>query len=108
MARHRYPELEFTQGALEHLPYEDASFDVVTCCDTLEHVEDERLSLNELARSPTGRRAHHHHAPPRAVSRLDHSNYLPASRRLLARRLPGLFATVQQARNKAGAAALGI
>jgi SAM-dependent methyltransferase len=50
VATHRYPEIEFTHGVLEHLPYEDASFDVVTCCDTLEHVADERGSLDELWR----------------------------------------------------------
>jgi len=37
-------------GRGEDLPYPDASFEVVTCCDVLEHVEDLPRVLSELAR----------------------------------------------------------
>jgi ubiquinone/menaquinone biosynthesis C-methylase UbiE len=101
VARDRYPHIEFTQGVLEHLPYEDASFDVVTCCDALEHVADERGSLNELWRVLRPGGVLILSTPHRGLfGWLDHSNYLPGLRKLLAHRAPRLFATVQRARNR--------
>ena len=38
------------QGAGEHLPFPDASFDQVICTETLEHVPDDRAVLCELMR----------------------------------------------------------
>lgn len=102
IAQERYPEIEFVQGVLEELPFEDSSFDVITCCDTLEHVEDERRSLNELWRVLAPGGALILTTPHRGLfSWLDHANYLPAMRGLLARRLPALFAMVQRSRGKA-------
>jgi SAM-dependent methyltransferase len=101
VATHRYPDIEFTHGVLEHLPYEDASFDVLTCCDTLEHVTDERGSLDELWRvlRPGGTLII---TTPHSglFGWLDHANYLPALRELVARRAPRLFSTAQRARKK--------
>jgi SAM-dependent methyltransferase len=38
------------QAAVEELPYEDASFDLVTCLDVIEHTDDDVRSLRELRR----------------------------------------------------------
>jgi ubiquinone/menaquinone biosynthesis C-methylase UbiE len=35
---------------LEHLPFKDGAFDVVTCFHTIEHVLDPQLALDELVR----------------------------------------------------------
>jgi SAM-dependent methyltransferase len=37
-------------GPIEQLPFEDASFDLVTCLDVVEHTPDDRRSLGELRR----------------------------------------------------------
>jgi SAM-dependent methyltransferase len=37
-------------GALEAIPFEDASFDLVTCLDVIEHTDDDVVSLRELRR----------------------------------------------------------
>ena len=41
---------EYVQGNVEHLPFEDGSFDVVTCFHTLEHVRRLSVALSELKR----------------------------------------------------------
>jgi len=38
------------QGEAEHLPYEDASFDLVTGLDVVEHLDDDRAGLAEMRR----------------------------------------------------------
>ena len=38
------------QGFVEKLPFENNSFDVVTCSHTLEHIIEERLAVKELLR----------------------------------------------------------
>jgi SAM-dependent methyltransferase len=45
------------QGAAEALPYEDASFDLVTGLDVVEHLDDDVLGLKEMRRvlRPRGR-----------------------------------------------------
>jgi SAM-dependent methyltransferase len=40
-------------GSLEALPYPDATFDVVTCLDVLEHLPNDELALAELRRVTT-------------------------------------------------------
>lgn len=40
----------FAYGTLESLPFADASFDVVACCEVLEHVEDDERGLAEIQR----------------------------------------------------------
>jgi SAM-dependent methyltransferase len=48
---------EVSVARLEEIPYPDASFDLVTCLDVLEHTPDDRVSLRELRRvvRPGGR-----------------------------------------------------
>ena len=37
-------------GRLEELPWEDSTFDLITCLDVLEHTPDDRVTLRELLR----------------------------------------------------------
>ncbi len=37
-------------GSLEHLPWEDESFDLITCLDVIEHIDDDIGALAELRR----------------------------------------------------------
>jgi SAM-dependent methyltransferase len=37
-------------GRLEELPWEDATFDLITCLDVIEHTPDDRVTLRELRR----------------------------------------------------------
>ena len=37
-------------GRLEELPWDDASFDLITCLDVVEHTPDDRVALRELRR----------------------------------------------------------
>jgi 2-polyprenyl-3-methyl-5-hydroxy-6-metoxy-1,4-benzoquinol methylase len=48
-ARERYAA-EFRVADVADLPFEDASFDLVVCFETIEHVEDAERVLGELAR----------------------------------------------------------
>jgi SAM-dependent methyltransferase len=41
---------EVREGLVEGIPYEDASFDLVTCLDVIEHTDDDVVSLRELRR----------------------------------------------------------
>jgi SAM-dependent methyltransferase len=41
---------EVKVGSLERLPWEDGSFDLITCLDVLEHIPDDRGALAELRR----------------------------------------------------------
>jgi SAM-dependent methyltransferase len=52
LARQRVPEAELHAAPLDELPFEDASFDLVTCNDVLQHVPESELeeSLSELRR----------------------------------------------------------
>lgn len=53
----RVPGVRVCQAALDHLPFRDRSFDLVSCILALEHVADERAVLSELRRvtAPGGR-----------------------------------------------------
>lgn len=50
VAAERYPWIDFRAAPLEAIPHTSESFDVVLCLDVLEHVQDERQSLDELFR----------------------------------------------------------
>jgi SAM-dependent methyltransferase len=41
---------EVRVGRLEQLPWPDASFDLITCLDVIEHTPDDRATLTELGR----------------------------------------------------------
>ncbi len=41
---------EVCVGRLEQLPWEDDTFDLITCLDVIEHTPDDRLTLRELRR----------------------------------------------------------
>ncbi len=49
-ARQSGLEIEYRQGVGEQMPFEDASFDLVYCCDVLEHVNDLERVIAETAR----------------------------------------------------------
>ncbi|MGH2858620.1 MAG: class I SAM-dependent methyltransferase [Solirubrobacteraceae bacterium] len=41
---------EVVQGRLEQLPWEDRTFELITCLDVIEHVPDDTVALRELLR----------------------------------------------------------
>jgi 2-polyprenyl-6-hydroxyphenyl methylase / 3-demethylubiquinone-9 3-methyltransferase len=43
-------EIEYLRATGEALPFEDATFEVVYCCDVLEHVDDVGRTVAEIAR----------------------------------------------------------
>lgn len=49
-AQERGMAIDYEVGYGEQLPFDDAEFDVVYCCDTLEHVRDPALVVREAAR----------------------------------------------------------
>jgi len=42
--------INYLQAAAENLPFDDSSFDLVTCCDVLEHVDDLPQVIKEINR----------------------------------------------------------
>jgi SAM-dependent methyltransferase len=48
VARERHPDVR--HGQVEAIPFDDGSFDLVTCLDVLEHTLDDRRTLAELRR----------------------------------------------------------
>jgi 2-polyprenyl-6-hydroxyphenyl methylase / 3-demethylubiquinone-9 3-methyltransferase len=44
-------EIDYRVGKGEALPFPDGSFDIVVCCDVLEHVDDVSLVISEVART---------------------------------------------------------
>lgn len=44
-------EIDYRVGKGESLPFPDASFDIVACCDVLEHVDDFGRVIGEIART---------------------------------------------------------
>jgi len=49
-ARTQGLRIRYERGAGESLPFEDASYDIVLCCDVLEHVRDRAKVISETAR----------------------------------------------------------
>jgi SAM-dependent methyltransferase len=43
-------EYDVRVGRLEQLPWDDATFDLITCLDVIEHTPDDRVALGELRR----------------------------------------------------------
>lgn len=43
--------IDYHAGKGEALPFPDGSFDIVACCDVLEHVDDFSLVISEVART---------------------------------------------------------
>ena len=43
-------DIRYEKGVGERLPYGDASFDIVFCCDVLEHVQDLPKVISEISR----------------------------------------------------------
>lgn len=43
-------DIRYETGSGEALPFSDAAFDVVACCDVLEHVDDQERVVSEIAR----------------------------------------------------------
>lgn len=48
--RQKHPKVDFVQGNIQSLPFEDAAFDTVVCTHTLEHVQNLALAIRELRR----------------------------------------------------------
>jgi 2-polyprenyl-3-methyl-5-hydroxy-6-metoxy-1,4-benzoquinol methylase len=48
--RRARPNLSFVTGRAEKLPFGDSEFDLVAAIETLEHVEDPAMTLDEMAR----------------------------------------------------------
>jgi SAM-dependent methyltransferase len=67
---------EVRAAPVESIPYGDASFDLVTCLDVIEHTDDDRAALRELRRvtKPGGRLVVTVPAHPRLWSRHDEVN----------------------------------
>src|SRR5690349_358022 len=50
IARERIPEAEIELGDIEHLPYADHSFDIVTALNTVQFSNDARAALKDIVR----------------------------------------------------------
>jgi SAM-dependent methyltransferase len=74
VARRRGHHVE--QAPVETIPFEDASFDLVTCLDVIEHTDDDAAALRELRRvtRPGGSAVVSVPAHPRLWSRHDEVN----------------------------------
>lgn len=48
------PLISFREGSIYELPFADASFDLVICCEVLEHLEDPPKALKEVVRVANG------------------------------------------------------
>ena len=49
------PMIEFELASIYDLPHDDDSFDLVICCEVLEHLEEPAQGLAELARVSSGK-----------------------------------------------------
>ena len=50
LAKEKNPSVNCQVASIYELPYEDKSFDTVVCLEVLEHLEDPKKALSELAR----------------------------------------------------------
>lgn len=50
LSEERDPLIVFREASIYQLPYDDNEFDVVVCCEVLEHLEQPLSGLSELAR----------------------------------------------------------
>jgi 2-polyprenyl-3-methyl-5-hydroxy-6-metoxy-1,4-benzoquinol methylase len=50
LGKKTYPDIKIVQGSVYELPYEDNSFDLVLCTEVLEHLDNPKDALKELAR----------------------------------------------------------
>ena len=50
VARRRYPDIEFFVSGVEHMHFDAGTFDLIVMADVLEHVRDERQTLDEVFR----------------------------------------------------------
>ncbi len=50
LAPELHPMLEFREASIYDLPFADGSYDLVICCEVLEHLERPELAVAELAR----------------------------------------------------------
>lgn len=50
LAREINPEFKYKQGDIYKLPFKDEEFDLVLCCEVLEHLEHPEVALAELNR----------------------------------------------------------
>lgn len=53
-ARARVPRAEVRQASIMAIPWPDRAFDLVVCCEVLEHLEEPERGLRELARVARG------------------------------------------------------
>jgi len=49
-AKSKFPEIEFVQGDIYNLPIQNNSYDIITCVEVLEHIEDPLKAILELKR----------------------------------------------------------
>jgi SAM-dependent methyltransferase len=49
-AAERLPEVDVSRGSVTELPFPDDSFDLVLCLEVIEHLDDPRRAVRELAR----------------------------------------------------------
>ncbi len=68
------PQLSLHVGSADNLPFADAQFDLVTHCEVLEHIEDDRKVLSELFRvlQPGGRLVISVPVPPAPIDDKEH------------------------------------
>lgn len=50
IAREMNPSIQYLQGDITKMPFEDRSFDIVICTEVLEHLEKPDVALKELIR----------------------------------------------------------
>lgn len=49
-AKRKYPKITFKTGTAESLPFDNGTFDLIIFYETIEHVENPQLSLDEIKR----------------------------------------------------------
>jgi ubiquinone/menaquinone biosynthesis C-methylase UbiE len=45
-----YQNMHFMTASITNLPLQNGIFDIIICCDVLEHIEDKQKAINEIAR----------------------------------------------------------